>query len=162
MPYDQLEEALLEVVKKTCKKYLDAINVPNLALELKDRKKKNLKIEARISDLEKKEKELLNKLDMLYEDKFRGLVSDEMYKRIANETEVLLTKSRTEIKKLKAEEKAVQNKTDDIKEYEDKIKVLIDLENPTRELMQAIIDKIVIDKDKNIEIIYKFSILNNI
>ena len=48
MPYDQLEEALLEVVKKTCKKYLDAINVPDLALELKDRKKNNLKIEARI------------------------------------------------------------------------------------------------------------------
>lgn len=42
---------------------------------------------------------------MLYEDKFRGLVSDEMYKRIANETEVLLTKSRTEVKKLKADEK---------------------------------------------------------
>lgn len=162
MPYDQLEEALLEVVKKTCKKYLDAINVPDLALELKDRKKNNLKIEARIFDLEKKEKELLNKLDMLYEDKFRGLVSDEMYKRIANETEVLLTKSRTEVKKLKADEKTIQNKTDDLKEYEDKIKSLIDLENPTRELMQAIIDKIVIDKDKNIEIIYKFSILNSI
>lgn len=162
MPYDQLEEALLEVVKKTCKKYLDAINVPDLALELKDRKKNNLKIEARIFDLEKKEKELLNKLDMLYEDKFRGLVSDEMYKRIANETEVLLTKSKTEVKKLKADEKTIQNKTDDLKEYEDKIKSLIDLENPTRELMQAIIDKIVIDKDKNIEIIFKFSILNSI
>lgn len=56
----------------------------------------------------------------------------------------------------------MQNKTDDVKKYEDKIEALIDLENPTRELMQAIIDKIVIDKDKNIEIIYKFSILNNI
>ena len=141
---------------------MEAINVPNLALELKDRKKNNLKIEARIFDLEKKEKDLLNKLDMLYEDKFRGLVSDEMYKRIANETEVLLTKSRTEIKKLKADEKDMQNKTDDVKQYEDKIEALIDLENPTRELMQAIIDKIVIDKDKNIEIIYKFSILNSI
>ena len=158
MPYDKLEEALLEVIKNTCKKYLEAINVPNLALELKDRKKNNLKIEARIFDLEKKEKDLLNKLDMLYEDKFRGLVSDEMYKRIANETEVLLTKSRTEIKKLKADEMDMQNKTDDVKKYEDKIEALIDLENPTRELMQAIIDKIVIDKDKNIEIIYKFSI----
>ncbi len=30
-----------------------------------------------------------------------------------------------------------------------------------RKLVQTIIDKIVIDKDKNIEIIYKFSILNN-
>ena len=53
-------------------------------------------------------------------------------------------------------------KTDVLKEYEDKIKSLIDIENPTRELIQTIIEKIVIDKDKNIEIIYKFSILNNI
>ena len=36
--------------------------------------------------------------------------------------------------------------------------MLIDIENPTRELLQTIIDKIIIDKDKNIEIIYKFSI----
>jgi hypothetical protein len=37
--------------------------------------------------------------------------------------------------------------------------VLIDIENPTRELMQTIIERIIIDKDKNIEIVYKFSIL---
>jgi hypothetical protein len=36
-----------------------------------------------------------------------------------------------------------------------KIESLIDIENPTRELMQTIIDKIIIDKDKNIEIVYK-------
>ena len=99
---------------------------------------------------------------MLYEDKFKGLVSDEMYKRIANDTEVLLSKLRTEIIKLKADTKVIKNKNDNLKEYEDKIKSLIDIENPTRELMQTIIDKIVIDKNKNIEIIYKFSILNNL
>ena len=85
-----------------------------------------------------------------------------MYKRIANDTEVLLTKLRKEINKLKDDNKVIKNKTDDLKQYEEKIKSLINIENPTRELMQTIIDKIVIDKDKNIEIIYKFSILNNI
>ena len=38
--------------------------------------------------------------------------------------------------------------------------MLIDIEHPTRELLQTIVDKIIIDKDKNVEIIYKFSILN--
>ena len=42
-----------------------------------------------------------------------------------------------------------------------KIRELIDIDNPSRELIQSLIDKIIIDKDKNIEIIYKFSILNN-
>ena len=40
--------------------------------------------------------------------------------------------------------------------------MLIDIDNPTREFLQTIIEKIIIDKDKNIEIIYKFSILNNL
>ena len=57
------------------------------------------------------------------------------------------------------EEKKV-NKSE-IKDYEDKIRKLIDIDNPSRELIQALIDKIIIDKDRNIEIIYKFSILNN-
>ena len=39
---------------------------------------------------------------------------------------------------------------------------LINLNKPSRELLQSIIDKIIIDKDRNIEIFYKFSLLNNI
>ena len=85
-------------------------------------------------------------------------MSEETYKRIANETESLLTKLRIQIDKLKDEEKVIENKTSNLKEYEEKIRMLIDIENPTRELLQTIIDKIIIDKDKNIEIIYKFSI----
>lgn len=53
------------------------------------------------------------------------------------------------------------NPKNDLKEYEDKIRQLVDIENPSRELLQALIDKIIIDKDRNVEIVYKFSILNN-
>ena len=162
IPYDKLEVALLETIKKTCKKYLESINVSDLANEINNKKQNDIKTNEKIKELESKEKESLRKLDMLYEDKFNGIVSDEMYKRIANETEVLLSKLRSEINKLKIDTKEIKNKNDDLKQYEDRIKSLIDIENPTRELMQTIIDKIVIDKDKNIEIIYKFSILNNI
>ncbi len=49
-----------------------------------------------------------------------------------------------------------------LKKYEEKIKELINLDKPSRELLQSIIDKIIIDKDRNIEIFYKFSLLNNI
>ena len=162
IPYDKLEIALLDTIKKTCKQYLKAINVSDMANEINNKKKNDIKIQEKIKGLEFKEKEYLRKLDMLYEDKFKGMVSDEMYKRIANETEVLLSKLRSEINKLKDDSKVIKNKTNDLKQYEDKIKSLIDIDNPTRELIQTIIDKIVIDKDKNIEIIYKFSILNSI
>lgn len=162
IPYDKLEVALLYNIKRTCKQYLQPIDISNIANEINNKKNNDIKIQEKIKELESKEKEYLRKLDMIYEDKFKGLVSDEMYKRIANETEVLLSKLRSEINKLKDDTKVIKNKTDDLKQYEDKIKSLIDIENPTRELIQTIIEKIIIDKDKNIEIIYKFSILNSI
>jgi len=98
---------------------------------------------------------------MLYQDKFNGIVSEEMYLRISRETEGSLIRIREKIQSLEdiKEEKKV-NKSE-LKDYEDIIRKLIDIDNPSRELIQALIDKIIIDKDRNIEIIYKFSILNN-
>ena len=118
-------------------------------------------INSRINNLRKQEKALISKLDMLYQDKFNGIVSEEMYLRISRETENSLIKTREKIQNLQdtKEEKKV-NKSE-IKDYEDKIRKLIDIDNSSRELIQALIDKIIIDKDRNIEIIYKFSILNN-
>ena len=124
-------------------------------------KKENSDVNNQINDLRKQEKDLISKLDMLYQDKFNGIVSEEMYLRISRETENSLIKTREKIQNLQdtKEEKKV-NKSE-IKDYEDKIRKLIDIDNPSRELIQALIDKIIIDKDRNIEIIYKFSILNN-
>ena len=138
------------------------INVTDLASQINNKNKRENMIHSQIKQLETKEKEYINKLDMLYEDKFKSLVSEETYKRIANETESLLNKIRGQINTLKNDGKILKNKTSELKEYEEKIKMLIDIDNPTREFLQTIIEKIIIDKDKNIEIIYKFSILNNL
>lgn len=162
IPYDKLEEALLNTIKNTCKEYLKMIDVKDLANQINNKNKCEGKIQSQIKQLETKEKEYINKLDMLYEDKFKGLVSEETYKRIANETESLLNKIRGQINTLKNDGKILKNKTSELKEYEEKIKMLIDIDNPTREFLQTIIEKIIIDKDKNIEIIYKFSILNSL
>lgn len=162
IPYDKLEEALLNTIKNTCKEYLKMINVNDLASQINNKNKRENMIHSQIKQLETKEKEYINKLDMLYEDKFKSLVSEETYKRIANETESLLNKIRGQINTLKNDGKILKNKTSESKEYEEKIKMLIDIDSPTREFLQTIIEKIIIDKDKNIEIIYKFSILNSL
>lgn len=49
----------------------------------------------------------------------------------------------------------------DLKEHKNKVSELTDIDNPLRELLQALIDKIIIDKDRNVEIVYKFNMLNN-
>ena len=47
-------------------------------------------------------------------------------------------------------------------EKEKKIKELLDLKKPKRELIEALIDKIVIDKDRNITIKFKYDVIPQI
>ena len=63
-----------------------------ISKEIANKKKNTNQNKERITELQNKEKEYLNKLDVLYEDKFRGIVSEETYKRIASETEKLRLK----------------------------------------------------------------------
>jgi len=44
--------------------------------------------------------------------------------------------------------------------YREKIKELLDLSNPSRDLMFSLIDRIEIDKDRNIQITYKFNLID--
>ena len=98
---------------------------------------------------------------MLYQDKFNGVVSEEMYLRISRETEKSLVRTREKIQSLQDTKNDKKVNKSEIKDYEEKIRKLIDIDNPSRELIQTLIDKIIIDKDRNVEIIYKFSMLNN-
>ena len=162
MPYDKLEEALLSTIKSTCKKYLDEIDVKSLARLINDKNTSKESTTEEINFLNKKIKEYNAKIDMLYDDKFKGNISEDTYKRLSRETEILLNQSKSRIEELQAVDKKKKESSKEMRNYEDKIKELINLDNPSRELLQSIIDKIVIDKDRNIEIYYKFSLLNDI
>ena len=158
-PYEKLEEALLGVIKNTYKKYLNKLNISDISKSIN--KKDNSDVNNSINDLRKQEKALISKLDMLYQDKFNGIVSEEMYLRISRVTEDSLVRIREKKQSLQDAKNNKKVNKNEFKKYEDKIRKLIDIDNPSRELIGTLIDKIIIDKDKNIEIIYKFSILNN-
>ena len=162
MPYDKLEEALLDTIKNTCKKYLDKLDIKSLAKLVNDKNNKKESNMEEINYLNKRIKECNSKIDMLYDDKFKGNISEDTYKRLSRETEILLNQSKTRLEELQSIDKKKIDSAKEIKKYEEKIKELINLDKPSRELLQSIIDKIIIDKDRNIEIFYKFSLLNNI
>ena len=162
MPYDKLEEALLDTIKNTCKKYLDKLDVKSLAKLVNDKNNKKESNGEEINYLNKRIKECNSKIDMLYDDKFKGNISEDTYKRLSRETEILLNQSKARLEELQTIDKKKIDSAKEIKKYEEKIKELINLDKPSRELLQSIIDKIIIDKDRNIEIFYKFSLLNNI
>ena len=157
MPYDKLEEALLEVVRTTCKNYIKQIDSKSLSKEIATKNNKKEDSKEKIKYLENKIKEYISKIDMLYEDKFKGNISDTTYKRLSHETESLLNKTQLDLENYKNTKKECI-KTKELGEYEKRIRELIDIKKPTRELLQTLIDKIEIDKNKNIEIFYRFMI----
>jgi len=53
--------------------------------------------------------------------------------------------------------KKITNFEEEISKYQNTIKEMIDIKKPTRELLKALVDKIYIDNDRNIEIVYKFN-----
>ena len=157
MPYDKLEKALLEVVRTTCKNYIKQIDSKSLSKEIANKNNRIEDNKEKKKYLENKIKEYISKIDMLYEDKFRGNISDVTYKRLSQETESLLNKAQLDLEKYKNTKKE-SIKTKELEEYEKRIRELIDIKKPTRELLQTLIDKIEIDKYKNIEIFYRFII----
>ena len=157
MPYGKLEEALLEAVRTTCKDYIKQIDSKSLSKEIANKNNRIEDNKEKTKYLENKIKEYISKIDMLYEDKFRGNISEATYKRLSQETERLLNKAQLDLENYKNTKKECI-KTKELEEYEKRIIELIDIKRPTRELLQTLIDKIEIDKDKNIEIFYKFMI----
>jgi len=157
-PYDKLEESLLEVIKSTCKQYVDSLNIIELSKDIANNKKNINQDKEQLNEQKRREKEYVSKLDMLYQDKFKGIISESTFTRIAKDTENSLSKIRYEIEKLQNDKKDEKVNENDLKQYEEKIRELLNIENPSRELLQAIIEKIIIDKDRNVEIIYKFKL----
>jgi DNA invertase Pin-like site-specific DNA recombinase len=154
--YNNLEIVLLEKIKSTCKKSLEKINISNLAETLANLNMNQEDSTNKQNELNLKKIELQRKQDMLYEDKFNGIVSVDSYLRLSGKIEQDLKRINNQLTELDNTKITIDMKQEIIK-YQSIIKEMIDIEKPSRELMKTIIDKIYIDNDKNIEIIYKFN-----
>ena len=160
--YYELEDLVLKEIKKMCKKYLKASDLKNV-LANSDKTKKIL------NELEIRLKKLLNdvecsskKKEDLYNDKLEGIIDLEMYKRMCNRiTEETITKQ-NEIAEIKTKIYNIKNNiTDNNKKYDNIIKEYLSMKKPSVQLLSSIIDKIVIDENKNVDIYYKFKPFEN-
>ena len=107
--------------------------------------------------LEEKKQLLVN----LFSDRYRELLTDTVFEIVQNGYEKDIKELQEKIKRQEKKVGSIVSYDDKIPEIINKIKKLLDLKNPTRELLLSVIDKIVIDKDRNVEIYYKFKIIEN-
>lgn len=162
-PYDKLEEKIMSVIKNTCQRYLDSLNIKELSEKIKRERKKvknehQKERESLVLDIE----ELKRKMDALYDDKFNGIISADNYVRLSSQTEKQIASLNSRIYEIDNEENQIKEDTKEIIKYEEQIKALLNLDEPNRELIKTLVKIIYIDKDKNIEIQYRFKVLDDI
>ena len=162
-PYDKLEEKIMKVIKNTCQKYLDSLNIKELSKKMllnktREKKEKQRERQQLLNEIE----ELKRKSDALYDDKFKGIISVDTYMRLTSQVEKQISSLNSRVYEIDNEENQIKEDTKEISKYEEQIKSLLNLDNPNRELIKTLVKNIYIDKDRNIEIQYRFKVLDDV
>ena len=162
-PYDYLEEQILEQFNNSVSKFIKELDIGELNKEVqKNVHKETEDIDKKINDLLKEKEQIMNKLSTLYSDRCNNIISTELYKELSVESETKLKKINNIIEEEKIKKKNIKNKANILPDYTKKIKELLDLKKPKKELINTLIDKIVIDENRNINIIFKYDVIPEI
>ena len=164
--YNSLEEQLLNIITKICKKYIHLIEYENI---IKKRKKNFFtytdSLQKRITKLKLDIKSIDLKIEKLYMDRLDEIISSNIYKKLTDKFEQQKEKKKKEIAELKI---LIQDyKKDDFLESLLKTQKIIKeyfksrKESP-KELILKIVDKIEIHQDKSIDLYLKIEQLNKV
>ena len=169
MNYEKFEKYIISIVKKICRIYADKEvftriyeKYQNKTLDIREGYKNKL------SQIIKAINEINGNLDKMYMDKLRGVLQEEDYIRVSQKLKFERTKLNEQKKELEqklsqTEEKVDnKNKAKEEKELEELIENFLKLEKIDKIYLYRLINKIEIDKDKNIYIYFNFSKLNSI
>ena len=169
MNYEKFETHIIYVVKKICQIYADKEifysiyeKYQNKTLDIREGYKK------KIDQIDKAILDINNNLDKMYMDKLRGVLQEEDYVRVSqkfNQERTKLNEQKQELEqKLVGTQEKIENKihTKEEKELDELIENFLKFEKPDKMFLYRLINKIEIDKDKNIYIYFNFSKLNSI
>ena len=158
--YDWLEEDVIEYLQDVCEKFYKCYNFNELietseSIVMKKNKEINKKIE-RINNVLNSYK---STIDNLYMDKVKGLVDEEMFKRIYDKTRIDMDKISLELEELNRKKQIDENKIFDNNSFNKCRKYVLDymsLKNPTKDQVKRLVDRIEIDKDKKVYVHLRF------
>ena len=159
-PYNYLEEQVLEQINKSVSKLMNELDLKQLNDEVvKNVHKETNNIENVIKNLEIEKEKITKRITTLYNDRCDGVISTETYKELVKEFETKLKEINDLIDNENIKKYKIKNKVNVLPDYTKKIKKLLNLNKPKKELIDTLIDKIVIDKDRNITIYFKYDIV---
>lgn len=158
-----LENLLITNIKKVCSLYINK-NLKEELVNIAEVKKEDSEnnYESKLQELEKKIEDSSMYIRNLYIDKVRGIITERDYIDLQKGFE----NERQNYEKQKEQLIKLVNKQKTKKEDQEKIKKLaeefVSLNQPTKELLNQLIEKITISEDNEVTIYFKFKELNNI
>lgn len=161
MPYEDLEKSLLKHIKLTISKHIKNISIEDVNNELiKKRKQLEKNTNNDLIRLNKEKEKHMKKLELLICSDIAEVLNKETLSSLIKVEDKALTDITHKIKELENKKNNSKESIEKISDYRKKIKELLDFKHLTRDLMFALIDRIEIDKDRNIQITYKFNLID--
>ena len=162
-PYDYLEKQILEQFDKSVLSFINDLDIDELNKEvIKNLHKEKEDIDKNIKELNKEKEQIINRIKTLYNDRCDGVITGEIYKELSSDSEKKLKQINEKIENENLKKYNIKNKANVLPDYRDKIKKLLDLNKSKKELIDTLIDKIVIDENRKIEISFKYEVMPKI
>ena len=159
--YNYFEEIVIKEIKKCLKTLYKGLNIKDLNNEIINRTNSNSnEWIKRKNATEKEQNKILSDLQALYQDRLDNVLSIEQYKLLAKQLENKLKDLNTQLENINYEIMKQNYDKKKIPNYISKIKKLLNIEKPNKDLLFALIEKIEADKDRNIMIKFKYDILD--
>ena len=162
-PYNYLEDQVLEQINKSISKLIKELDIKELNDEVvKNIHKETTNIDKIVRELQIEKEKITSRLKTLYNDRCDGVISADTYKELAGESEQKLKQINENIENQNIKKYKMKNKVNTLPDYTKKIKKLLDLSKPKKELIGTLVNRIVIDKDRNITIYFKYDIAREV
>ena len=164
--YEKFEKHIIYIVKRICQIYS---NKETLYSVYEKHQNKTLNIrqgyKKKIVQIDKAIVDINENLDKMYMDKLKGVLQEEDYVRVSKKFCVERTKLNEQKEELEQKLLETQNETESnnqTKELDELIENFLKLDQIDKLYLYRLINKIEIDKDKNVYIYFNFSKLNSI
>ena len=161
-PYNYFEEEVLQELKTLLSNLFKDLSIDELNEEIIIRTNSGTKSLDNIKiDLEKERLKISSNIQTIYQDRIDGNITLESYKMIIIPYEQKLKSVNDKLDEIELEILKRKNNANKIPDYTKKIKRLLDIEKPNRDLLFILLDRIEVDENRNITIKFKYNVLDD-
>ena len=159
-PYDKLERQVLKELDNLLSKLFSYVDINDLNNEIiNNNNLNNDSIEIRKNKINREITKINNSIKIAYQDRVDGNISIEDYKLIITPFHDQLNDLSNELNDIEIEIIKNKQNSNKIPDYTLNIKKLLNSSNPNRDLIHALLESIIVDKDRNITIKFKYDLL---